>query len=874
MAREGVPAVRLYLIDASGYVHRAFHALPQLTTSRGQPTNAVLGFARMLVKLVREERATHLVVVFDAPGRTFRAEMYDGYKGHRPELADELRSQFPYVRRLVEAMRLPAMEVAGVEADDVIGTLAAQAETAGLETVIVTADKDMMQLVTDRTTLYDDMRGRRIGPAEVRERFGVPPALVADVMGLAGDTSDAIPGVPGIGLKTAAALVDALGGVDALLASLDKVPALPLRGAARVREALAQHADAARLSRTLATIRRDVPVRLETDAVCWPGPDREQLLPLLRELEFGSLMRELGGEGQTEAAAVERRTVTTPKEAAALVATLRQAGAVSVSAQFDSPRRTVARLTALALAPPDGSPALVLEPEREDLRLALAPIFEDLAVTKIGSDVKALRVALARRGIALAGAAFDVSLASYCLNPSRASHLTMALGEELLGQRPPDPDDVATVACTETQVASALRPLLAEQLRTHEMDALFRDLETPLAHVLAEMELAGVTVDVAALRAQAQELDATLTGLLADIYGLAGGEFNVGSPPQLREVLFERLALSTKGVKRGKTGLSTDVDVLTKLAAEHPLPAKILEWRALSKLKSTYVDALPALVDPVTGRVHTSFNQTVAATGRLSSSDPNLQNIPVRTAEGRRIRAAFIAAPGARLISADYSQIELRVLAHLSGDAALCAAFESGEDIHARTAADVFGGLPPADGRRLAKVINYGIAYGMGPVRAARELGVSQKEAQAYIAEYFRRYAGVRAFIDDTVAAARRRGYVSTVLGRRRYLPELGARDVAVRQFAERAAINTPIQGSAADLIKRAMLEVRGRLRERGFDAQMLLQVHDELLVEAAEGCALETAEVVRAAMEGVFPLRVPLRVDVRVGDNWAEVHG
>jgi DNA polymerase-1 len=388
------------------------------------------------------------------------------------------------------------------------------------------------------------------------------------------------------------------------------------------------------------------------------------------------------------------------------------------------------------------------------------------------------------------------------------------------------------------------------------------------------MELAGVALDVPALRAQSEELDATLAGLLADIYALAGGEFNVGSPPQLREVLFERLALSTKGVKRGKTGLSTDVDVLTKLATEHPLPAKILEWRALSKLKSTYVDALPALIDPRTGRLHTSFNQTVAATGRLSSSDPNLQNIPVRTAEGRRIRAAFVAAPGHRLISADYSQIELRLLAHLSGDAALCAAFEGGEDIHARTAADVFGTLPPAEGRRLAKVINYGIVYGMGPARAARELGVSQQDAQAYIAEYFHRYAGVRTFIDETVAAARRRGYVTTVLGRRRYLPELGAKDPAVRQFAERAAINTPIQGSAADLIKRAMLDVRSRLRERGLDAQMLLQVHDELLVEAAAAGAADAAEVVRTAMEGVFPLRIPLRVDVRVGVNWAEVHG
>jgi DNA polymerase-1 len=413
-----------------------------------------------------------------------------------------------------------------------------------------------------------------------------------------------------------------------------------------------------------------------------------------------------------------------------------------------------------------------------------------------------------------------------------------------------------------------------EQLAAHDMEGLFRDLETPLAAVLAEMELTGIALDVPALQRQAQELDETLTRLLAEIYELAGGEFNVGSPPQLREVLFERLKLSTKGVRRGKTGLSTDVDVLTKLAAEHALPAKILEWRALAKLKTTYVDALPALIDPTSGRLHTSFNQTVAATGRLSSSDPNLQNIPVRTAEGRRIRAAFIAAPGRRLLSADYSQIELRLLAHLSGDPALTAAFRSGDDIHARTAADVFGHLSAPEGRRLAKVINYGIVYGMGPARAARELGVSLADATAYIAEYFRRYAGVRAFLDATITQARQRGYVSTVLGRRRYLPELGARDAAVRQFAERAAVNTPIQGSAADLIKRAMLDVHARLRERALDAHMLLQVHDELLVEVVEADASAAAAVVRQAMEGVWPLNVPLRVDVHVGGSWAEVHG
>ncbi|TMB02253.1 MAG: DNA polymerase I, partial [Deltaproteobacteria bacterium] len=463
--------------------------------------------------------------------------------------------------------------------------------------------------------------------------------------------------------------------------------------------------------------------------------------------------------------------------------------------------------------------------------------------------------------------------ASYCLNPSRAEHGIGALAEELLGVGRDDGAEPTLAAARAARAAHALRPLLEERLRAHAMERLFYELEMPLAEVLAEMELAGILIDVAVLGVLAAEFATVLERLIAEIYALAGMEFNINSPPQLRTVLFERLGISPRGVRRGKTGLSTDVDVLTRLAEQHPLPAKILEYRALAKLKSTYVDALPALVDPATGRLHTSFNQTVAATGRLSSSDPNLQNIPIRSEEGRRIRAAFVAAPGHRLVSADYSQIELRVLAHLSGDQALIDAFASGEDIHARTAAEVFADRPPAEGRRLAKVLNYGIVYGMGAARAARELGVSQAEAAAYIARYLGRYPGVRAFIDATIAEARARGYVTTVLGRRRYLPELGARDPAVRQFAERAATNTPIQGSAADLIKLAMLEVRRRLATAGGGARLLLQVHDELLLEVPADRLAAVESAVRDAMERVFPLRVPLEVDVRHGANWSEAH-
>jgi DNA polymerase-1 len=763
------------------------------------------------------------------------------------------------------------IEQPGVEADDVIGTLAAAATRAGLETVVVTADKDMMQIVDEHVTLYDDMRSRRVGVAEVRERFGVDPALVPDVLGLMGDSVDNIPGVTGVGQKTATALVQQVGPVETILARLDAVAQSGLRGAAKIADTLAAEAETARLSKALATIKRDVPVALEVERLRWPGADEEALRPLLTELEFFSLLRELMPPAPT--AAVERREVAGAADVERARAALGRAPALAVVPVLDSPRSTVARITALALAAPEGPVWLATEPERADVQAALAPLLGDLTTTKIGADLKALRVVLARRRLALAGPTVDLAIASYCLDPSRPAHDVATLAEAFLGEpRRPDAAPI-DVACEAARAAHALRRPVEERLERHAMQRLYRELEMPLGEVLAEMELAGVALDLAALAALSEEFGAALARLLGEIHALAGGEFNVGSPPQLREVLFERLKLSTKGVRRGKTGLSTDVDVLTKLAADHPLPAKILEHRQLAKLKSTYVDALPALVDPTTGRIHTSFNQTVAATGRLSSSDPNLQNIPIRTEEGRRIRAAFVAPPGTRLLSADYSQIELRVLAHLADDPALVEAFARGDDIHAATAADVFGSLPAADGRRLAKVINYGIVYGMGPARAARELGVSMQEAAAYIQRYFTRYAGVRAYLDRTVAEARERGWVATVLGRRRYLPELGARDPAVRQFAERAATNAPIQGSAADLIKLAMLGVRRRLRAGGHRTQMLLQVHDELVFEVPEGELAAVGALVREAMESVWALKVPLRVDVRHGANWAEAH-
>src|SRR5438046_568155 len=745
---------RLYLIDGSGYVYRAFHALPSLGTSRGLPTNAVYGFTNMVVKLLREERPRHLAVVFDLPGETFRDQLYADYKATRAPMPDELRPQMGYVRKVVEALRLPVVEVPGVEADDVIGTLARQASGAGLETVIVTGDKDLMQLVDERTTWLDTMRDRRCGPAEVRERFGVEPARVPDVLGLMGDPIDNIPGVSGIGEKTAAALVRELGPVEEILAHLDAVERSGVRGAKKLRETLAREAETARLSKDLATIRCDLPVALDLERLRWEGPDAEKLRPLFAELEFTSLLRDLVPSGA--APEVAHTTPRTPEEMRAALGALAAAGAVAVVP-------VGARLEGLTLAGPSGPVVVIAEVDAPGALAALAPLMGDLAVAKLGADLKALRVALARRGVALAGPGFDLALASYCLNPSRAEHGIGALAEELLGVGRDDGAEPALAASRAARAAHALRPLLEERLRAHAMERLFYELEMPLAEVLAEMELAGILIDVAVLGVLAAEFATALERLIAEIYALAGMEFNINSPPQLRTVLFERLGISPRGAPRGKTGLSTDLDVLTRLAEQHPLPAKILEYRALAKLKSTYVDAHPALVHPTTGRLHTSFNQTVAATGRLSSSDPNLQNIPIRSEEGRRIRAAFVAAPGHRLVSADYSQIELRVLAHLSGDQALIQAFASGEDIHARTAAEVFADRPP--------------------------------------------------------------------------------------------------------------LEVRRRLAAAGGGARLLLQVHDELVLEVPADRLAAIASAVRDAMEQVFPLRVPLDVDVRPGATWAEAH-
>lgn len=875
----GAAPDRIWLVDGSGIVFRAFHALPTLATRRGLPTGAAYGFTSMLAKLLREEKVAHIAVVIDAPGKTFRSEAFADYKATRPGMPAELAPQLPFIKRLVTALGIRLVEIPGVEADDVIGTLTKRAVDAGIDVSIVTSDKDMMQLVGPRVTLVDTMHDRRSGIDEVRARFGVAPEQVIDVMALMGDTIDNIPGVKGIGEKTAMRLISHYGSIDEMYRRLDEIDGLGLRGAKRVRQILEEGEEDARRSHFLATIRCDceLPEDLRLDAINRGAGDPAELKELATELEFTNLLKEFIGEATPPM--VARRTEA--GSAAQVDAVLAAPGVVALAIVEGAPRAGELALDgpsrSVAIAAADDERVLVTPDVPSRLRELLARSCR--GCTLVVEDVKALLHLLkldASVASTLAEAdVCDLQLASYVLDPSRRGHAVDVLASDRLHRTLPARGD-GDLAARGAAVASALLelgPALAAELDAAGLTKLYRDIELPLARVLAVMEARGIAVDRDVLAQAGREFRATADRLEAEIFEVAGAPFNLGSPAQLREVLFTKLALPTKGVKRGKTGLSVDADVLNKLAETTPIAAKIVEHRALTKLISTYVAGLGDLIDAKSGRLRTSFNQTVAATGRLSSSEPNLQNIPVRSAEGRRIRAAFVAPPGMLLLSADYSQIELRVLAHLTADPVLVEAFRSGEDIHRRTAAEVFGVAPDAvtsEMRRQAKVINFGIIYGMGPQRLSRELGITLAEADDYIRRYFERYGSVREFSERVVADGRRDGYVATLIGRRRYLPDLNAREANIRQSAERMAWNSPIQGTAADVIKIAMLAVEREIEGSGSGARMLLQVHDELLFEVPQSEVEPAGAMIRRAMESVVALAVPLLVELKKGPNWA----
>lgn len=886
----------LYLIDGTAYIYRAYHALRNLSNSQGMPTNAVYGFTRMILKLIHERCARYVAVLFDAKGPTFRHEMYPEYKANRPPMPEDLALQIPYVKKVTAAFNLQAMEMPGFEADDLMGTLATLGVDAGFTVVLVTGDKDFVQLVSDRITIWDPMKDKRIDTASVRADFGIEPAQMIDVMGFSGDSSDNVPGVPGIGPKTALTLVKAYGDMKGVFASVDRIPQ------ARQREKLIQFKEQAFLSRKLVTIRTDVPVGFEPESFLVKEPDQMRLSELFKFLEFRQLQQEYFKK--KESGARNYHAILDSDALRLLAERLSAAKMISIDTETTGvdPLRADLVGISVAIVPHEafyipcghvypGCPELL---PLDQVIAALKPPLENPDIGKIGQNIKYDAMVLARHGVGLTAMSFDTMIASYLLNPAKRAHNLDQIALDFLGHKTITFEEVAgkrgevdgfravpiekavPYACEDADVVLLAKDVLEPELSKAGLKALFDTVEMPLVPVLMRMEERGILVDKARLLELSTSFAQQIEALERDIHALAGEAFNVHSPQQLSRILFEKFKLPYQKKTQKKTGYSTDVDVLTALAEHHELPALVLRHRTLAKLKSTYADALMELINPRTGRIHTSFNQSVAATGRLSSSDPNLQNIPIRTEEGRRIRSTFIPRAGWSLMSADYSQIELRILAHCSEDPILIRAFEQGEDIHYRTASEVFqvtGDAVSPELRRQAKVINFGIIYGMGAFSLARELGITQKMAKTYIEHYFSRYEGVKRFIDSTIATARQTQKTRTLLGRIRHLPEIGSPNATVRGFAERTAVNTPIQGTAADLIKVAMIAVDAAIREKGLESGMLLTVHDELVFEVSPDETGIIRDLVTEKMEKVWELKVPLKVNVAVGTNWAEAH-
>ena len=886
---------KLFLIDGSSYIYRAFYAIRHLSNSKGLPTNATFGFVQMLLKVLKEHRPDYLAVIFDSKAPTFRSEVYKEYKANRPAMPESLSPQIPYIKKIVEGYRIAVLERDGYEADDLIGTVARRLESEA-DVVIVTGDKDLLQLISDRIQVYDSMKEKRFGVEEVIERFGVSPEQVVEVMGLAGDAIDNIPGVPGIGEKTAIQLIKTYGSIENVLTHAEEIPQKKLK------ENLKAHGDLARLSRKLATIHTDVPVNYQLRDFSLSPPDLKSLKEIFKELEFNKLFKELVEEKGPPSMTRDYRLVIDQDAFLSLLESLKKAETFSVDLETTSPYPMWADLVGIGLsyAPHQAFYIPLAHQDQETTRQLslpwvleqLKPILEDRKIRKVGQNIKYEWIVLSRYGIHLQGIDGDTMIASYLLNPTKHNHNLGEIAQEYLDRSVTDYKEVVGTGaktltfdqvevekardygCEDADVALQLARLLFPKLKEGGFKDLFDQVEMPLVMVLAKMEMNGVKIDLDLLLEYSKEIEIQLQQKTERIYALAGEVFNINSSQQLARILFDKLKLPV--IRKTKTGYSTDVDVLTKLSLQHDLPLEILGYRNLSKLKSTYVDVFPKLIHPKTGRVHTSYNQTVTATGRLSSSDPNLQNIPIRTEEGNRIRQAFIPERGWSIVSADYSQIELRILAHLSQDETLIQAFRNDEDIHARTASEIFSvpmeKVTPAM-RREAKVINFGIIYGMSAYGLSQQLATEPKIAQAYIDEYFKKYTGVQAYIEKSLEEARQRGYVMTLLHRRRYLPDIHSPTVVIRQATERMAVNTPLQGTAADMIKISMIHIQNRIEELGFSTRMIMQVHDELVFEVPEEELQKVVPVIQRKMETVMDLSVPLKVSIHSGKNWAEVH-
>ena len=916
----------IVLVDGSSYLYRAFHALPPLTTSNGQPTGAVKGVLNMLKRLMKDYPDSPMAVVFDAPGKTFRDELYSDYKAHRPPMPDDLRSQIEPLHACVKALGLPLLCIEGVEADDVIGTLAHQATQAGRDAVISTGDKDMAQLVNGHITLVNTMKEETLDEAGVEEKFGLPPALIIDFLALMGDKVDNIPGVPGVGEKTAIGLLQGMGGgLDTIYGDLERVTTLGFRGAKTLPKKLEEHREQAFLSYQLATIKTDCDLPVGLDDLDIAHPDREALVELYKEMEFKQWLAELlegndegvddvaGGEpvsettdSTTETAPTERHdhVITEQAELEAWLERLNEAERFCFDLETTSLNYMDAEIVGIGVSLEAGEAAYIpvahdyldapQQLDRKAVLAALKPLLEDPAKTKIGQNLKYDISVLANYDISVVGPFADTMLASYVLNSTATRHDMDSLALKYLGEKTISFEEIAgkgakqltfnqialeqaaPYACEDVDITLRLQDTLRPQVeREGRLAEVLDHLELPLISVLSRIERNGVAVDAERLYEQSQQLEQRIRELESEAFELAGREFNLGSPKQLGQILFEEQKIPV--IKKTPKGApSTAEAVLEELALDYPLPKVIMQHRGLAKLKSTYTDKLPRLLNKKTGRVHTSYHQAVTATGRLSSSDPNLQNIPIRTEEGRKIRQAFVARPGYRIVAADYSQIELRIMAHLSEDKGLLEAFAEGRDIHTATAAEVFGtSLEKVSGdqRRSAKAINFGLIYGMSAWGLARQLRIDRSQAQTYIDRYFDRYPGVARYMDRIRTQAAEDGFVETVMGRRLYLPEIHSQNRNRRQGAERTAINAPMQGTAADIIKQAMIDVDAWLAEGEFDALMVMQVHDELVFEVAEAQVERFIEQVQTRMQAAASLSVPLIVEAQSGANWDEAH-
>ncbi len=879
---------RLFLIDGSSFVYRAFYALPFLSNSKGIPTHAVYGFARMLNKILKEHSPEYIAVVFDAGKETFRTKKFKEYKAHRPKMPQELLVQLPYIKRLIKVMGLPLIELEGFEADDIIATIAEKAKKEGFKIIIVSPDKDLLQLVNKQTVVYDPLKDRFFSELEVMKKFGILPHQIPDFLALVGDPSDNVPGIKGVGKKTALELINKFGSLEEIYKRLDSIkPSL--------KKKLVEAKEDAYLSKELVTVKKDVDIPLELENFKIAPPDWEALKKLYIELEFSSLLKELPQEkGDKSGTYMAIRNLEELKRL--LTNNFKE---ISIDFETTSLDPIDAEIVGIAISTEEGKgfyipiahKEVTLEKDKV-IKLLRDTVFTNPNITKIGQNLKYETTILLKEDIKLSPPIFDTMIASYLLNPTKKTHKLDNLALEFLGYRMQTYKEVTSrlkqeenfshiplkeatfYACEDADITLRLKHILEKKLKEEDLAFVFEQIELPLIKVLAKMEFFGIKIDPIKLELMSKFLEEKIREIENEIYQLAKEKFNINSPRQLSYILFEKLKLPP--VKKTKTGFSTDTEVLEILSLQHPLPAKVLEWRQLTKLRSTYVEGLIKKINPKTGRIHTSFNQTATATGRLSSSEPNLQNIPIRSDLGKLIRETFIAEDGYVFISADYSQIELRILAALAKEEKLIEAFKKGEDIHTRTACEIFGVKPEEvtpNMRRNAKTVNFGIIYGMSPYGLSKELGISVDEAKKYIDRYFERYPKVVEFINKTVQFAKEYGFVKTFFGRKRPVPELFSPKRDEREFGKRIAVNTPIQGTAADLIKLAMIKIDNFIEKNGINAKMLLQVHDELLFEVKEDKTEEFIQYIKEIMENICPeLGVPLKVDIKKGKNWGEL--